>query len=467
MTEPTQKDPESGSAPEAAPDPASGRRVLPSILVAVASLLAVLAVFALWADRQALETDSWVETSTELLADDDIREALSVYLIDQLYANVDVENEIAKLLPPEVAPLAGPAAGAARSGAEQIADRALEQPRIQALWEDANRTAHELLIDVIEDNGDAVSTANGTVTLDLSQVLTQVSAQTGLPDLSSKLPPDAATLEILRSDELSAVQEGVSLFRTFVWVVTVLALLLYAAAVYVSGDRRRETLRAVGLSFVGVGAIVLIARNQAGDALVSSLTTNSSDEPAVAATWSISTSLLAEIGGAMILYGIAVFFAAWVAGPTALATSFRRAIAPYLRQPRIAYIGAFVILVLLFWWNPTPGTSRLFPSLILIALIVGGVEVLRRRTMAEFPDRVTSMSAAGMAQSMATQTRESISRRVSARSERQQGEAAASRLEGLERLGRLRESGVLSEQEFESEKARLTGSEQPTKSMEE
>jgi hypothetical protein len=149
-----------------------------------------------------------------------------------------------------------------------------------------------------------------------------------------------------------------------------------------------------------------------------------------------------------------------------VATSFRSAIAPYLRQPRIAYVGAFILLLLIFWWNPTPGTERLIPSLLLIALILGGVEILRRRTIAEFPDRVTSRSAAGLAQSMATRSRDSISRRVSVRAERQESEAAVSRLEALERLGRLRESGVLSEDEFEAEKTRLTGLDPATKRTE-
>jgi len=81
--------------------------------------------------------------------------------------------------------------------------------------------------------------------------------------------------------------------------------------------------------------------------------------------------------------------------------------------------------------------------------------VLRRRTEQEFPDRVTTLSAAGMAQTMAEQTRDSISRRVRARTERREGEAATSRVEALERIGRLRDSGVLTEDEFRAEKSRL------------
>ena len=42
-----------------------------------------------WVKRQALDTDAWVDTSTNLLENDQVREALSVYIVDQLYANAD------------------------------------------------------------------------------------------------------------------------------------------------------------------------------------------------------------------------------------------------------------------------------------------------------------------------------------------------------------------------------------------
>ena len=432
------------------------RRALPLVLVVVASLIALLAVFAVWAKRQLLETDSWVETSTELLAEADIRDAVAGFLVDELYANVDVQSEIAGLLPPDAALLAGPVAGGLRQAADEVAKRALEQAAVQALWEDANRGAHETFLTIVDGGTENVSTEDGVVTLDLSAILEQVAEQTGLPGtLVSKLPPQAANLEILRSDELSAAQTGVDLLRTLVWVLVGLTFLLYGIAIAISGSRRRETLRAVGYGFIVVGAIVLVVRNLAGDAVVSSLTSSAADEPAVSATWSISTSLLSEAGGAAILYGIAIVLSAWLAGPTRIATGARGALAPHLRRPGVAYGGLALLILALFWWNPTPATERLWPSLILIALLVLGTEMLRRRTEAEFPDRVSTFSAAGMAQTMAAQTRESLARRTRARAEQQEGEAAVSRLDALERIGRLRESGVLSEAEAEAEKARL------------
>jgi hypothetical protein len=455
-------EPETAKAPSSEPkvgtSEGTSRRWLPLTLVVVASLIGLLAVFSVWAKRQLLETDSWVDTSAQLLEQPDVQRALADYLVDELYANVDVEAEIASLLPKEVALLAGPAAGGLRQVADQVALEALENPRVQALWADANRAAHNAFIQVIEGGGPNVSTSGGDVTLDLTAIVADISSQLGLPgDLASKLPPQAAQLEIIRSDELGAVQDGVDFFQTLYIVLVVLTFALYAAALYLAGGRRRETLRAIGYGFVAIGVIVLVVRNVAGDALVTALTSSGADEPAAQATWTISTSMLSEGAGAVILYGIAIIFSAWLAGPTSIATRLRGAIAPYLRQPRLAYGGLALLVILLFWWSPTQATERLVPSLILVALLILGTEILRRRTIAEFPDRVGTFSAAGMAQTMASQTRESIARRTSTRTDRQESEVAISRIDALERIGRLRESGVLSDAEFEAEKARLLG----------
>ena len=104
-----------------------------------------------------------------------------------------------------------------------------------------------------------------------------------------------------------------------------------------------------------------------------------------------------ETGQSILAYGILIVLAAWLAGPTSWATSVRRTIAPHLREPRYAYGGLALLLVLLFWWDPLVATDRLVPSLILIALAVLGTEVLRRQVIREFPDRVTPGSPTGVA----------------------------------------------------------------------
>jgi hypothetical protein len=172
-------------------------------------------------------------------------------------------------------------------------------------------------------------------------------------------------------------------------------------------------------------------------------------------TWEIGTSLLKESGQSLIVYGLVIVLGAWLAGPSSVATSIRHAMTPYLRRPQIAFGGLALLLALLFWWDPLASTHRLPASLLLIVLLAIGVEALRRQVIREFPDHVSTRSPAGVAQAMASRMREARERRVT----RAQPAAAPAdpRIDQLERLARLRESGLLSDEELAAEKARILG----------
>src|SRR3954462_6088326 len=103
-----------------------GRRRTVRGLVILGSLLAFFSVFAIWTERQALNTDDWVSTSDRLIQNQTIRAALGDYLVDQLYENVDVKAELKKILPGETKELAGPAAGGLRQFAGDGAEKVLE-----------------------------------------------------------------------------------------------------------------------------------------------------------------------------------------------------------------------------------------------------------------------------------------------------------------------------------------------------
>ena len=362
------------------------RRALPTALVIVATVLLFVSVFAIWAKRQLLETDTWVETSTELLANEPIREQLSNFLVDELYANVDVETEISSRLPPEFAQLAGPISSGLESALRDVAARVLESSQVQDLWEQAMRTVHEQFLAVIENRSEDVTTSDGSVVLDLRSILDQLTANIGFGQkLVAKIPPDAAQLQILKADQLEAAQTGVRLLRAAAYVLAAITLALYALAIFLARGRRRETLRAAGIGLAVVGVLVLFLRNRAGNLLTESLASTTSAEPAVDATWLIGTSQLKEIGQSLAIYGVLIFLAAWLAGPTRWARWIRARIAPYWQRPEIAFGVAAVLLLLFFWWGPTEATHRLVPSLLLIVLVALGTEALRRQIVREFP----------------------------------------------------------------------------------
>jgi hypothetical protein len=355
------------------------RRGVVYTLIVVASLILFLAVFAVWANRQLLETDTWTDTSTKLLEDEEIRSQLASTMVDTLYANVDVQAELQSALPPRLQPLAGPAAAGLRQLSLRLANQALQRPRVQQLWEDANRVMHEQLIDVVEHGGDQ------DVNLDIGTIVTQLGDQLGV-DVAGRIPPGAAQIEVLPNDELSSIQKAVDVLRGLAIVLTILAVALFGLAIYLAQGWRREALRSVGFAFIVVGVIVLVVRALAGDAVVSSLASTESVRPAIADTWSIATALLSAQGGAMIFYGLFIVIGAWLSGPMGFARTARRAITPILERRVVAYAALGLLLLVLFIWSPTPGFERLPTALLLIALSIVGLEFLRHRAITDFPD---------------------------------------------------------------------------------
>jgi hypothetical protein len=444
------------------------RRGWARALVVLASVLAFAAILAVWANRQLLNTDNWTDTSTELLEHRVIRDQIGVYLVDELYANVDVSAELRAALPERLQPLAGPAAGGLRQLAERASKEALSRPRAQQAWADANRTAQLALLKLLEDGGPIVSSEGGDVVLDLKTLLGQIQERVGIGGrLQARLPASAAQITVMQSDRLAAAQRGLKLLRGLPIVLVTLSLALFALALALAPGWRREALRAYGIGFVLAGAVALIAQDQAGQALVNALTRTAAGEPAAIAAWNISTTLLVQAAWATIGYGLFMIFAAWLAGPSRPTVAVRRLVAPYVRHPGVAYAVLAVFVALLLWWAPTPATRDPALALILIALLAVATEALRRKLAREHPDadmgesieRLRERAVRGIAwarqESSAGRTvvAGTASRVMTEARTRTSGRASnGDGLERLERLGRLKETGVLDEQEFTAQK---------------
>jgi hypothetical protein len=374
---------------------AGGHRKLCLALVIVGTILAVVAIFSIWANRQALNTDNWVKTSDRVLANKEVEARLSAYLANQLTAHVDVKAELEKELPPQLDALAGPAAAGVDQLAPQIAERLLASPRVQSLWSTANRAAHETLLKLLDGGSGAISSEGGEVSLDLSELLKEVAGNLGVGEgLAEKLPAEAGKLTILRSDQISTAQGIAKLIRTLPIVLTLLVLILYGLAIWQAGPRRREVLRSVGIGLLAAGVLVLVLRSVAGHAIVNSLVAVPANKPAVEAVWSIATSLLATVATSAVAFGILVALATWLAGPTQIATRLRREAAPYVRdQPIAVAAAAFVLWLALIVWVPIAAFGKPLGVLLFAVLFAVGAELLRRQTRREFPDAQPSIGA--------------------------------------------------------------------------
>ena len=458
-----------------------GRRRTVKALVILGSILAFLSVFAIWTERQALNTDDWVETSGRFIQNETIRAELSKYLVDQLYENVDVEEELKEILPGDTKDLAGPAAGGLRQVAGQGAERVLETSTAQDLWEEANRSAHEQLIAVLEDKNDAVSTEEGTVTLKLSSLLTNLADEVGIgADLAEKLPPDAADIEILRSDELKTAQNIAVAIKGLALVLSILTFLTFGGAIYLSRDGRWVTVLFSGIGLIAAGFAVIVVRQIAGGIVIDQLVTVESAKPAGEAAWSIATSLTVSIATTVIVIGVLFALAGWLASPTDSARAVRRVIAPVLRH-HVAYVYTALALLVCFYFltGPTQGLRSLLTTLIVAGMAALGIHELRKQTEEEFPDAnydevfgqtrdkvVGAVKGANIGERVGEQASKlrlpEVRRPPTGEADASETPTAAlseedARLQRLERLASLRDKGVLTDEEFAAEKARLLG----------
>jgi hypothetical protein len=373
--------------------PRGWRRWVPWVLVVLAAIIALVSALNVWVKRQALDDQHWANASAKLLENEQIRNAISVYIVDQIYSNVDVSQQIESNLPPRAKALGPPLAAAIQPAAIRIANEILANPRVQALWKQANLRAHQLFMAVLDGKHEVLKSSNGNVVLDLGPILEQVAQRTGLGQrLLQRIPPDAGQLVIMKGNQLDTARKTVKVIRFLSYFLFFLVIALYGLAVYLARGRRRQLLMGVGVSVLIVGLLVLVARRFAGNYLVDALTNNPDAKRPIHAVWLIETELLRNIGVNAAIYGLVVIFAAWVAGPSRPAVALRRVSAPTMRErPVVVYGIVTLVLLLILLLGPTD-SERIFPLLVLFALAYIGTEVLRRQTAREFPQETRAVS---------------------------------------------------------------------------
>ena len=532
----TTPSPERASAP--APEPAGSQRAEdPSArepkhrhravvwsLVVLASVVLLVSMIANWVQTEVLDSDQFADSTEEILENQDVQEQLSIFAVDQLYANVDVQAQIEERLPPPAKPLAGPVTAATRQLATNVAETALASPRVQDLVATAIDGAQQRFVSLIEDERQFVSTEGGVVTLEYGSFVADVATRLGvdpatisevqglvqqystelkqrlttaqtqiestrtalsqaqagtlspeaqqdlqtlqthaatlqttvasleqkiegveskvpaqlqsrLSDLQGrvaeldlrltglqrqvtavledpseaniiKLDPALASLQtrittllnrqavqhpgelvVMKSSQLSGLQDLVSALRNLGFVLPLLALVLYLAALYLAKGWRRETLMAAGGGILVATLLTLLARRLLGSAVIDSAASSDAVKPAITAVWDIISAGLRERALFVLVIGLAFIGGGALAGPGRHEVAVRRFLAPYLRdRPVVVYaVLAVVFLVWLALLATINNVGQVVVILILAVLAVVGVEILRRQTAREFP----------------------------------------------------------------------------------
>lgn len=353
------------------------------ILTVVGVLLVVISIVANFVDRQALGKSDFKDAAQQLANDPAIQQQVAVALTDQLLSRVDVRARLEQGLPENQKALAGPIAGAMRPLSERLVRELLQRPRFQQVFVAALVAGQHQVVQVLDNKTRFVQTQGENVTVNLRPLLVELSQELPLvPDLSTKLPQDAATIVLFKSSQLKTAQtltRGLRLVAAWIWVI---ALACWIAAVYLARDRRKE-IRAIAIGFVVIGLVILLLRRFAGDYLIDKLSSTPAKDEAIRNIWDILTRLLVDAGWAAITVGVIALIGVWLIGPSRRGMQARLWLAPYLRQAGLTYgVGALLFLLLVFW-GPISYVQRPLTLLAFAILAALGIEALRRQVARE------------------------------------------------------------------------------------
>ena len=291
------------------------RLIAARVLTILAVLVAFVGMLSFAVERTVLDEGGVERIATDLIRDDAIRQQGALAAVEQLYANVDVEQAIAQRLPEAQRGLAPTLAGLSRQAADEGAKRILQRPRAHDPSVEVVTTTDRQLVLLLEDEGKLIRTEGGKVVLDLRPIIVEVGDQVAIIGRAAdRLPASTGRIAVVDADQLDTAQTAVSVLRALSAWLWALAIVLAVAAVWLARGRRRLELRALAIGFLAVGLLLLFARRAGGGYIVDELT-NDATRPAGWSTWSIATQELADrawvwiTGGAIILAGV------WLVGP--------------------------------------------------------------------------------------------------------------------------------------------------------
>ncbi len=328
MSTPTTVDPP--AEPAESKPPRSGRswKIIATSLVVLTAILAPLAVDAVWIRDQVLDTDAFVEEMSPLIRDPNVQQQIIAKVNDDLLADVDIQSFLEKEIPDGLGFLAGPAEEAIRAFVLRVTTRIVESEQFATLFDKALRLTHATLMKVLTGGGPIVQVEDGVVTLDLTDLRTQVVAKINDSGLGNFINPDpnkTVRIELMQSTNLATAQRFVRLLDQLgIWLPVIVAV-LGAAAILFSRDRRR------GVMWVGVGVaiamVVHLAALAVGRSLYVDVVTKTLSKNASGLAYDLLIHFPRQGTRVVLLIALLMVLGALVAGPASWAVSLRGLVA--------------------------------------------------------------------------------------------------------------------------------------------
>lgn len=309
--------------------PASlGRRALVAILMTVGVILAPLIIVTTWTRNQLLDTNRYVANIGPLASNPAIIDVAAADATNALFKAVDVENRVDEALPDSAGVLAGPLTNVIRQFTEDAARRALQTDAFQTIWNEANRVAHGQIEKALTGGGDALTTNDGMIVLDLSPIVKDILSfldNEGVTFFDGVTTKDFdLQFELFDASGLARAQAIVSVLDTITYVLPFIMVLCFGLALWLSPNRRRSVFRG-GIGIAIAATVTALAVALGRSIYLYAVSGPGLPRAALEATWDILVRYMTGGLRALIAAGVLIALSAWITGPSRAAVRIRSA----------------------------------------------------------------------------------------------------------------------------------------------
>jgi hypothetical protein len=360
------------------------RRVLAWVLVVVACVLAVVSVVTVFARNQLLNTDAYVKTVAPLASDPAIQTQIAKQVSTNLIKRGNVESRVKDALPPKAGFLAAPVTSGLETLTNRLALKTVQSKQFYDLWVAANRSSHRQLVAVLTGSSEgSVSSSNGRVTIDLTQVEVNVKKRLDAKGITvfDKVPAvKGLNFVLFESKNLTKIQKLTKLLNDLAIVLPIISLLCFAASVVLVRNRRRGVVRAavgLALSMAAVLVVVAVARNQylSGLSPTQSVAANQAVIDTVTANLRLGLRIILAISALIAVVAALVGnrrIRAWISRDDRPDNPVHRFVADHRKALQWGTFG-LGLLVLVVWNEPTTLVAVVVVAISL--LLVGGLGI--------------------------------------------------------------------------------------------
>ena len=251
------------------------RKVFAVVFVVIAVLAASAITPGLWARRTVYETKRYIGVVGPLASDPAVQEALARQLTQAVFTATDVQAKVQAAIAeraPKLAFAAGPLTSSLQGFVQDQVQTLFASDQFQQFWINANTLLQQQLVAVLDGKSDVLTVQGNQLVFNylplLNQALQQLSGTlsalsnrtitlpTITPDtvpsqavtsletaLGVSLPDTFGSVTLFQGDQLTSVQNAVSIFNKTLILAIVLFILSVALALLLSTNRRRTLLQ--------------------------------------------------------------------------------------------------------------------------------------------------------------------------------------------------------------------------------